>query len=594
MGIPKFWARSTTTEVPATETNPSNSDISVIHDGNLAYTVEKAENGSKPSYQEAAGAPVESHSPLGYHVGWITVIFLNVNQMIGTGIFSTPGTILNSTGSVGLALIYWAIGFFLAVTGFSVYLELASYFPNRSGSEVVYLEQEYPRPKHFFPVSFAVFSVLLSFSSSNAIVLARYVYQIHGTTGTDWQLKGVAIAAYTIATFFVIIHNTYSLWLSNVLGFVKIVTLIFISITGLVVLGGNVSHIPDPTVNFRNAFEGTTSNGNDLAVALVNIIFSYTGYANAFNLVNEIKNPIPTLKRNGTISILTVGILYMLCNIAYFSAVPKEEFAKSKEVAAGVFFITVFGRGRAEQALNVLVLLSAFANLLAVVIGHSRVIREIGRQGVLPWTEFWVSTKPFGTPAAPYFLLWVITFIMIVAPPAGDAFQFVVSLATYPNGLFTLALAVGVYLVRYRRKRAGLPRTEFRAWNIAVIFYILVQVYTVSTPWIPPKGGPYAGTVSFWYATYCVVGIAIILLCGLYYIFWMFLLPKWGGYKIRPEILDVEDHGANTHRLVKVPLDEVEKWDEEHDEAGRLRRRRGHNSESLSQRESNDAETKAI
>lgn len=170
----------------------------------------------------------------------------------------------------------------------------------------------------------------------------------------------------------------------------------------------------------------------------------------------------------------------------------------------------------------------------------------------------------------------------------------VVSLATYPNGLFTLALAVGVYLVRYRRKRAGLPRTEFRAWNIAVIFYILVQVYTVSTPWIPPKGGPYAGTVSFWYATYCVVGIAIILLCGLYYVFWMFLLPKWGGYKIRPEILDVEDHGANTHRLVKVPLDEVEKWDEEHDEAGRLRRRRGHNSESLSQGESNDAETKAI
>ncbi|KAI2466901.1 amino acid transporter [Annulohypoxylon bovei var. microspora] len=573
MGFPKFWARTVTTEVPAVEANPSSSDISVIHDRNLAYVVEKAENGSKPSYQEAAGAPVESHSPLGYQVGWITVIFLNVNQMIGTGIFSTPGTILSSTGSIGLALIYWTIGFFLAVTGFSVYLELASYFPNRSGSEVVYLEQEYPRPKHFFPVSFAVFSVFLSFSSSNAIVLARYLYQIAGVTPTDWQLKGVAIAAYSVATLFVVVHNTYSLWLSNFLGFVKIVTLVFISITGLVVLGGNVPHIPDPTVNFRNAFEGTTTNGNDLAVAMVNIIFSYAGYANAFNVVNEIKNPIPTLKRNGTISILTVGTLYILCNIAYFSAVPKEQFAASKEISAGVFFITVFGKGKAEQALNVLVLLSAFANLLAVVIGHSRVIREIGRQGVLPWTKFWVSTKPFGTPAGPYFLLWVITFIMIVAPPAGDAFQFVVSLATYPNGLFTLALAVGVYLVRYRRKRAGLPKTEFRAWDVCVIFYILVQVYTVSVPWIPPKGGPYAGSVSFWYATYCVVGIAIILMCGLYYVLWMFLLPKWGGYKIRPEILSVEEHGANTHRLIRVPLSEVEKWDEEHDEAGRLRRR---------------------
>lgn len=93
-----------------------------------------------------------------------------------------------------------------------------------------------------------------------------------------------------------------------------------ISITGLVVLGGNVSHIPDPGVNFRNSFEGTTTNGNDLAVALVNIVFAYAGYSNAFNLVNEIKNPIPTLKKNGIISIVVVGVLYMFCNIAYFAS----------------------------------------------------------------------------------------------------------------------------------------------------------------------------------------------------------------------------------------------------------------------------------
>ena len=73
----------------AGEGHTSSTDISIIHDGDLAYTVAKAENGSKPSWQEAVGAPVESRSPLGYHVGWLTVIFLNVNQMIGTGIFST-------------------------------------------------------------------------------------------------------------------------------------------------------------------------------------------------------------------------------------------------------------------------------------------------------------------------------------------------------------------------------------------------------------------------------------------------------------------------------------------------------------------------
>jgi hypothetical protein len=93
-----------------------------------------------------------------------------------------------------------------------------------------------------------------------------------------------------------------------------------ISITGFVVLGGNVSAIPDPNANFRNAFEGTTDNGNDLSTALVNIVFSYTGYANAFSVVNEVKKPVPTIKKYGFISVVLVAVLYMLCNVAYFAA----------------------------------------------------------------------------------------------------------------------------------------------------------------------------------------------------------------------------------------------------------------------------------
>ncbi len=62
---------------------------SVIYDGELTYNRVKGGNGSGAGYQEAGGAPVESDSPLGYHVGWVTIIFLNINQMIGTGIFST-------------------------------------------------------------------------------------------------------------------------------------------------------------------------------------------------------------------------------------------------------------------------------------------------------------------------------------------------------------------------------------------------------------------------------------------------------------------------------------------------------------------------
>lgn len=54
----------------------------------------------------------------------------------------------------------------------------------------------------------------------------------------------------------------------------------------------------------------------------------------------------------------------------------------------------------------------------------------------------------------------------------------------------------------------------------------------------------------------------------------MTLLPKWRGYRIRTEIQNVDEgSGANTHRLVRVPLANLDEWDATHDEAGFLRRR---------------------
>lgn len=61
----------------------------VFKTGKLEFVAEQGENGSKTTYQEASGAPVEAHSPLGTRVQWFTIIFLNLGQMIGTGVFST-------------------------------------------------------------------------------------------------------------------------------------------------------------------------------------------------------------------------------------------------------------------------------------------------------------------------------------------------------------------------------------------------------------------------------------------------------------------------------------------------------------------------
>ena len=107
-----------------------------------------------------------------------------------------------------------------------------------------------------------------------------------------------------------------------------------------------------------------------------------------------------------------------------------------------------------------------------------------------------------------------MTILLILAPPAGDAFNFVVDLANYPQSFFYFLMALGLYLVRYRRGKLGLPglRSQeggFRAWDVAVLFTIAINLYLLVMPWYPPPGGATGGDVSFWYATYVATGIGM-------------------------------------------------------------------------------------
>ncbi|KAF8183980.1 high affinity methionine permease [Pholiota molesta] len=525
--------------------------LSTVRNEKGSYVVESASEDDL-HFEDAAvtnGAPIEKISPLGYHVDWVAVVFLNVSKMIGTVVFTTPGAILKGVGSVGLSLIFWVIGYIFAAASLSVYLEYATYFPHRSGAEVAYLEKAFPKPKFLLPTVFAVQSVLLSFSSSNAIVLANYLLVAAGTPQTTWNVRGVAVGVFTGIVIICIASTRWSIRLSNAIGLVKVLTLIFIAITGLVVLGGI------PASKTRMPTSGTL-----LLEQPPTEMDCHSSRQSQFRLcrIRErlqcAERSSKSYKDNEAIRApLADDCLHplLLRQHRVFAAIPKESIRTSNQLTASLFFTAVFGNSKAVTALSVLVAVSSFGNMLAVIIGSSRIIRECGRQGVLPYPRFWASTWPFNTPLGPYLLKWILTVIVIIAPPAGDAFNF------------------RLFWVRRRRQSIGAPKTEFRAWNVVLVFALAVNVYLLVLPWVPPTSGIYAGDVSFFYATYCIVGLGILAVSGLAYVFVVLLLPKWGNYTIR-QFLEKLPDGAQATRLVKVPNAELADWDATHNEHGEV------------------------
>lgn len=60
-----------------------------------------------------------------------------------------------------------------------------------------------------------------------------------------------------------------------------------------------------------------------------------------------------------------------------------------------------------------------------------------------------------------------------------------------------------------------------------------------------------------------------IVICAIYYVAWMYILPRLRHYQVRQEIVSVGGSAAS-HKLVKVPAEQLAIWDSTHDASGRL------------------------
>ncbi|OJD24416.1 hypothetical protein ACJ73_04225 [Blastomyces percursus] len=353
-------------------------------------------------------------------IGIISASFLVFNRIIGTGIFATPSAILALTGSVGLSLIIWIMGMAIAMTGTAVYLEFGTTIP-RNGGEKNYLEYVYTKPRFLVTAMFASYALLLGWAAGNSVAFGEYVLHAADIGVNRWNQRGIGFACISVAF---LIHATAVKWglrLQNLLGVMKLIIILIIVIGGAMALGGHMN-IEKPN-SFTHPFEGSIPSVYGIVTALYSVIWSYIGYSNANYSLSETKNPARTLKIAAPIGVGLAGVLYMLVNVAYFAAVPKQDILGSGRILAASFFRNVFGP-KAERILSVFVALCAFGNVQSVIFSQGRIIQELGREGVLPFSRFWASNRPFNSPAAGLFEHYVISAIVMLAPPPGDAYNF--------------------------------------------------------------------------------------------------------------------------------------------------------------------------
>lgn len=295
---------------------------------------------------------------------------------------------------------------------------------------------------------------------------------------------------------------------------------------------------------------------------------SFIGYSNANYALSEVRDPVRTIKRAAPLAMLATTLVYMLVNVAYFAVVSKSDILNGGRIVAALFFRNLFGpkaervrrlsllssnanaHRRLPQLLSAAIAISVFGNIMSVLFTAGRVVQELGREGVLPYSAWFSSNRPFDAPFVGLFWQYVVCAVIATAPPPGDAFNFILNLSSYPMVLINVLVAAGLLFLHTPRAAAWAWAPPFKAWIGVTAFFLLSNVFLAVVPLVPPAPG-YAVYEHLPYWLHVAVSLAIGGLGVAYWYAWFVYLPRKGGYVlVRAFVLQEDGVSRNVYRKI--------------------------------------------
>jgi amino acid transporter len=180
----------------------------------------------------------------------------------------------------------------------------------------------------------------------------------------------------------------------RVLGVALIGEVIILTLFDILVIGqgGGSSGLAwgslNPTKAFDNAHGIGTGGTALVGAAGVGIFFafwSWVGFEAAPNYAEESRDPVRNVPRATLISVMGLGVLYVITSFAFVSAFPKSQLVADAQ-NSGPFFTAMrqFGSHGLATIMQVLILTGSFACAMAFHNIAMRYFYAMGREGILP------------------------------------------------------------------------------------------------------------------------------------------------------------------------------------------------------------------
>ncbi len=413
--------------------------------------------------QGPSGAPLRQ-------LGLSNAVGVVVASMIGVGVFTTTGFLVADVVSPRAILLGWMIGGLLALCGALCYAELGAAYP-RNGGEYRLLTEVY-HPALGFMAGFV--SLVVGFSAPTAAAalgLGAYVQAVVPS------VPGTAVAV-ALVVGMAGLHALGVRLGSRVQDAMVGVQVLLI---GVFLVAGFATGEPGRLTGEASLLERTFS--PELAIGLVYISFSYSGWNAAAYLAGELEQPAQVLPRGLLIGTALVTLLYVLLNAVFLMSAPAAALARQVEVGH-VAAEALFGDSGAT-ALSIAIGLGLVASVSALLMTGPRVYEAMGVD--YPLLSFLTVRRGRGGPVVSIVLQAALAVIMVVTA----SFDTLLTYIGFTLSLFAGLTAVGVVVSRYRHPGLERPYTTFGYPLTPLLFASLTSWIIGHTLWQRPVAAGY-------------------------------------------------------------------------------------------------------
>jgi basic amino acid/polyamine antiporter, APA family len=393
------------------------------------------------------------------------LVFIVVGTVIGSGIFLTPGAVVRSAGSGGVALLVWIVGGLLSLLGAVTFAELGAMKPE-SGGLYAYLRDAFG-PLPAFLYGWTMFLVIGSGSLATlASAFPRYVAVLVPLSSAASNLVAVAMIA---AVAVLNIRGTRrSADVQGVATTIKAGVIVLLAVVLIALRPG------DAASGAWWPEELSLAGAAGAVTGMIGVLWAYEGWQYVTFSAGETIDPQRIFGRGIVAGTAILIGIYVLANVGYFSVLGVDGVAGSSRVATDAA-ARVLGDG-ASRLLAAVILVSIFSAANGLTLTLPRLFYAMSADGVF-FARLAAVHPTFGTPAAAILGTAAWSTVLVLSGSFEQLFTYVV----FMSWLWFALAAAAIFVYRRREPHAARP---FRAPGYpltSAVFVVAALVIVANT-----------------------------------------------------------------------------------------------------------------